>query len=201
MAKISVLIEGYADLKPVNGVYHHNCTSVLIESGNKKIVFDPGLDREALLKRLQEHGLTVDEITHVFLSHNHIDHCMLMGIFTNAKVCTSLHYYDSRGYMKMSEKVLGSEVKMVHTPGHLKNHYALIVKDEKGGKVLLAGDLWWWAKNEQQELDYTSLIEKDDYFGRDLELTKESRRKMLEIVDEIIPGHGKRFKNPRKERN
>ncbi|KKP69576.1 hypothetical protein A2X44_03520 [candidate division CPR3 bacterium GWF2_35_18] len=200
MAKISVLIEGYVNLKEKNEIFEHNCTVVLIETKGKKIIFDPGLDRSALLKSLEKHELKVEDITHVFLSHNHIDHCLLMGIFPKAKVCTSVHFYNSNGYGKMIPEVLGDEVEIVHTPGHLQNHYSLLVNNEEKQKVLIAGDLWWWAINEEQKVDYKSLINKDDYFGKDLNQTKKIREKIIKKVDVVIPGHGKSFKINHKEK-
>ena len=200
MAKISVLIEGYADLKEISGVYKHNCTVVLIETENKKIIFDPGLDRNALLESLEKQKLKVEDITHVFLSHNHIDHCLLMGIFPQAKVCTSVHFYNESGYGKMTPSILGTEVQIVHTPGHLENHYCLIVVNEKKQKVLIAGDLWWWAVNEEQKVDTISLINKEDSFGKDLDRTKKTRENIIQKVDIVIPGHGKTFKINLKEK-
>ena len=85
--------------------------------------------------------------------------------------------------------------KIIHTPGHVPNHYSLFVTIEKE-KFLLAGDLFWWKIDEKQETNYESLLNHKDSFAEDKEKLIKSRKKVLKIADWIIPGHGKTFRNP-----
>ena len=92
MIKVKILIEGYADFSNPKK-WKDNCNVILIESEDKKIIFDPGVDRKKLINSLKKEGLTAKDITHVFISHKHIDHTMLMGIFRKAIVCTGQNHY------------------------------------------------------------------------------------------------------------
>jgi glyoxylase-like metal-dependent hydrolase (beta-lactamase superfamily II) len=64
--------------------------------------------------------------------------------------------------------------------------------------VVVAGDVFWWADREEQKTDRESLLFHKDPFAKDEKALLASRRKILELADWIIPGHGKMFKNSRK---
>lgn len=199
MAKVKVLIEGWADFSKI---WKDNCSVVLVESEKGKIIFDPGLDRKRLLSVLEKEKLNLDEINYIFISHKHTDHCLLMGIFPKAFICTGKFIYKSftdleQGEIK--EDFFGTDIKIIDTPGHAKNHACLLVKTEMGN-VLLAGDNFWWDRNEKQNIDYKTLIFRKDMFAENQELLEKTRKKLLKIADWIIPGHGKMFKNPMKKK-
>jgi len=73
----------------------------------------------------------------------------------------------------------------------MEEHCSLVVETEKG-IYAVAGDVFWWMENERQEVD----INKPDGDPEHMNIQKliASRRKILEIADWIIPGHGKMFK-------
>ena len=57
--------------------------------------------------------------------------------------------------------------------------------------VVVAGDVFWWVDGEEQIID----IERpDQHFASDPAKLIESRKKVLEIADYIIPGHGTMMK-------
>ena len=58
----------------------------------------------------------------------------------------------------------------------------------------MAGDVFWWWDNEEQKTDKESLMARKDPYVKNKEQLNESRKKVLEIADYIIPGHGKMFK-------
>lgn len=68
----------------------------------------------------------------------------------------------------------------------------MIVKTEEG-VYAVAGDVFWWLNNEKQEIN----IDKPDNDPEHMNIQKliKSRKKLLEIADYIIPGHGKMFKS------
>ncbi|MFQ5493061.1 MAG: hypothetical protein ACE5DX_02805 [Candidatus Dojkabacteria bacterium] len=87
---------------------------------------------------------------------------------------------------------------MLPTPGHAHEHTALVV--EVNGKVyVVAEDVFWWWDGEQKSNTVKDLMELEDPFVKDKEALKRSRKKVLEIADFIIPGHGVMFRNPAKE--
>ena len=192
MAKVKILIEGYA--KELEKEWIASSTTCLVTAENKKIITDPGCNREKLLTALNKEGLTTDDIDYVFLSHCHLDHILLAGVFQKAKFITfdSNLMYDKDFMFEFDKRTLGKDVEIIETPGHVLEHLSLLV-NTPNGKIAIAGDVIWWADSEKQVFD---INQKDRSQAKGLNVKKltESRKKLLEIADYIIPGHGKMFK-------
>lgn len=191
MAKLKVLVEGYA--KKVDRGWLASSTAVLVKSNGKNIIADPGCNREKLLKALKTENLKPPGIDFVFLSHGHVDHALLAGIFENASIVTFENLmYKKDMQLKFNKRVLGSDTCVVETPGHTAEHCSLAVKTDAGIYVI-AGDVFWWAEGEEQKAD---INKTDDAHPKELNMDKliESRKRILEIADYVIPGHGKTFK-------
>ena len=62
------------------------------------------------------------------------------------------------------------------------------------GRIVIAGDLFWWRDNEKQRTDYHSLVYKKDPYAKNQTELIASRKKVLKLADYIIPGHGRMFK-------
>jgi glyoxylase-like metal-dependent hydrolase (beta-lactamase superfamily II) len=195
MNKVKVLVEGYADLD-VGDVFTDYASVILVTTEkNEKIIFDPGCNRKLLLESLEEERLKVKDIDYVYISHKHIDHMMLMGIFPNAKVCTANSIYEYEKFRRHTGDVWDDSIKIVKTPGHIEDHSSLIVQTTDGD-YLLAGDLLWWGSTEEQKVDdYEELINHFDFVAKDKESLVRSRKRVLKMCDFVIPGHGKMFKN------
>ena len=172
----------------------------MITTEDKKIITDPGCNREKLLSALKKEGLTTDDIDYVFLSHCHPDHVLLAGIFEKAKYVTfdANLIYDKDLMLEFEKNVLGDDIQIIETPGHVLEHLSLLVNTPEG-KVAIAGDVIWWIEGEEQVFD----INQKDHTqakGMNMKDLVKSRKKILKIADWIIPGHGKMFRNPRKEK-
>jgi glyoxylase-like metal-dependent hydrolase (beta-lactamase superfamily II) len=196
MTKVKVLIEGYA--KQLGKGWVASSTTCLITTVDKKIITDPGCNREKLLKVLDKEGLTTDAIDYVFLSHCHPDHILLAGIFEKAKFVTfdTNLVYDKDLLLEFDKYEMGNDIEIIETPGHVLEHLSLIVNTPEG-KIAIAGDVIWWVDGEKQVFD----INQEDHSqakGMDMEKLVESRKRLLAVADWIIPGHGKMFKNSRK---
>lgn len=192
MATIKVLIQGYAKKLP-NG-FVASSTTCLIESGGRKILTDPGCNREKLFEALTKEGLRTGDIDYVFLSHQHPDHIMLAGLFERAKHVTfdTNLIYDKDVMVSFEKDVLGKDIEVIETPGHVLEHLSLLV-DTPEGKVAVAGDVVWWLDDEKQVFD----IDQPDHSeakGMDMKALMKSRKKLTARADYIIPGHGKMFK-------
>ena len=192
MAKLKILIEGYA--KELKHGWVASSTCCFIKSGNKKIITDPGCNHVKLLKVLKKEKIKPDDIDYVFLSHCHIDHILLAALFKKAKFVTfdTSLLYNQDLMLEFNEHILGKDIKILETPGHTIEHLSLLVDTPKG-KIALAGDVFWWTDEEKQIVD---INKKDDSHPRELNMKKLviSRKKLLEVADYIIPGHGKMFK-------
>src|SRR3989344_4032072 len=150
MATVKILVEGYA--KKLKNGWVASSSTCLITSGSKRIITDPGCNREKLLATLKRENLSTKDIDYVFLSHQHPDHILLAGIFENAKVVTydSNLIYDNDSMTEFNAHSLGKEIEILQTPGHVLEHISLIV-NTNDGKIAIAGDAIWWLDNEKQE--------------------------------------------------
>ena len=189
MAEVKILLEGYASL--LKDGFLANSTIVLIKSKGKYTIADPGADREKLLTALKKEKLKTSDIDFVFLTHGHIDHSLLAGIFEKAKIVDELYVYHKSGIIKHNGVIPGTDLKVIRTPGHMEEHCCLIA-ETKEGVYAVAGDAFWWLVDQEQKID----VNKPDNDPEHMDIKKliTSRKKLLEIADYIIPGHGKIIK-------
>jgi len=192
MIKIDVLIEGVADFS--QEVWSDYCTTTLVTtSDGSKILVDPGSDRSLLLNKLNEREIKVSDIEYVFLTHAHLDHTLLAGIFPNAiivtgsqwvKAGTEIHNHDGSYF--------GDIIKIIKSEGHSPSDSYLMIYEEK--KITcIAGDLFWWDKNDVQETEVEKIILHNDRFAIDFDKLKQTRKTILQSAHFVIPGHGKPF--------
>lgn len=191
MAKVKVLIEGYA--KKIESGWLASSTTTLVQEKGLNIIIDPGINRKLLLEKFLEEGLKTEDIDYVLMTHSHPDHNYLSAIFGNAKALDDGLIYDNDKETEHNGKVPGTDLEILLTPGHEKFHASLVVPTERG-IIVVAGDVFWWGDDEEQKTDRGSLMKHEDPFVKDEEALMNSRRKLLEIADYIIPGHGKIFK-------
>lgn len=199
MPEIKILIEWYA--RELETWWVASSTVCLVDTWKLKIITDPWCNRGRLLEALDGEGLKTWDIDYVFLSHWHPDHFLLASIFENAKYITfdTNLLYDNDLMLDFENDVLGENIEILETPGHTLEHLSLLVNTPKG-KVVIAGDVFWWTDNEEQIVD---IYKEDDshIIWRDMNQLIESRKKILNIADYIIPGHGKIFKVDEKYKN
>lgn len=190
MASVKVLIEGYA--RQIGGGWIASSTVTLIESEGKKIIIDPGCNRNNLLAALKKENLLTGQVDFVVLTHSHTDHTLLAGIFENAKVLNPVEIYNSDNQVSFEENIFGPDVKIIQTPGHCMEHCSVAVKT-KQGLVLVAGDLFWWVDSEEQVVDVNK-VDDAHPLETNMPVLVSSRKQMLKLADYIIPGHGKMFR-------
>jgi glyoxylase-like metal-dependent hydrolase (beta-lactamase superfamily II) len=192
MTEVSVLIEGYA--KEKDGNVFASSTTTLIQESGLNIVVDPGMNRKLLLDALDNDGLSISDIDYVILTHYHLDHSLLAGIFENAKILDNGEVYSWDGKIEShGGKIPKTNIKIIKTPGHDMFHCSVIV-DTDNGKIAIVGDVLWWRDDQEQKTDKDSLMKHEDHYVKNKDQLMESRKQILEIADYIIPGHGKMFK-------
>ena len=185
MAEVKVLIEGYttADSVASSGEEKTCPTITLVKERDINIVVDPGVleDQKMLVDKLKKEGLTIDDVNVVCITHSHIDHYRNIGMFPEAKTLEYFGLWD-RNTVEDWKEQFTKNIWIIKTPGHSYDSITLLVKTDNG-IVAICGDVFW-------KEDFP----KDDPYASDKEKLEESRKKVLEMADYIIPGHGKMFK-------
>lgn len=181
MTEVKILIEGYTTADTAE---EKSCPTItLVRDKDLIMIVDPGVleDQKILVDKLKEENLTVNDINVVCITHSHIDHYRNIGMFPTAK---TLEYWGLWYENKVEDwnPQFTDDIQIIKTPGHNYDNITLLVKTEKG-IVAIVGDIFWKEN-----------FPEDDPYASDKEKLKESRKKVLEIADYIIPGHGKMFK-------
>lgn len=185
MAEVKILIEGYTTADSVaQGGEEKTCPTItLVRDKDIVMVVDPGIleDQKILVDKLREEGLSVDDVNIVCITHSHIDHYRNIGMFPKAK---TLEYYGlwHRNTVENWKEQFTDDIQIIKTPGHNYDGITLLVKTEKG-IVAVCGDIFWKEN-----------LPKEDPYASDKEKLKVSRKKVLEMADWVIPGHGKMFR-------
>lgn len=192
MPTIDILIEGRADFS--KEVWFDYCSTTLISTSHgKKILVDPGSHRSLLLQKLNERNIIVDDIDYVFLTHSHLDHSLLAGIFTKAIVVNGSQWWKCGIEIHNHDgSFFGKDINIVKTYGHSHNDSYLLINTEDL-KVCVAGDLFWWDISEVQEKLPKKITTHPDRFAINKRQLQMVRKIILEAVDYVVPGHGKPF--------
>lgn len=191
MAEVKILIEGYA--REENGVWSASPASVLIKDGGLKILADPGANKKLLLDALGKEGLKPEDIDIVFLTHYHLDHILNIRLFPEKDVYDGNTINSNDKIIEYSGNIPNTNIQVIPTPGHAHEHCSLLVKTNKG-RIAVAGDVFWWADNQEQKTDRESLMKHKDPYVKDEKDLSKSRETLLRLADYIIPGHGRMFR-------
>lgn len=190
------------------GPFQCNCIILGDPETKEAIVIDPGDQVDAIMDRVNKHGLLVKSIVH---SHTHIDH---IGGTTELQKTTNgrvlLHKEDLFLYEMMAEQgmflglppqkimtpvppdeflIEGQAIKagnivgeILHTPGHSPGSCAFLFPKLQEAGLLMAGDTIFAGSIGRTDLW------KGNY---DQEIAS-IKKKFLPLPDEVIviPGHG-----------
>lgn len=183
MAEVKILIQGYTSADNSAGEEKTCPTISLVRDKGAIIIIDPGVleDQNILKKKLKEEDLTTDSVDFVFLTHSHLDHYRNAGMFARAKVIEYFGVWDGAKCDDWEEQ-FSEDIQIIKTPGHDYSSLTFLVKTEEG-RVAICGDVFWKE----------NYPEKDPYASDPVKLA-ESRKKVLEAADFVIPGHGPVFK-------
>jgi glyoxylase-like metal-dependent hydrolase (beta-lactamase superfamily II) len=184
MATVDVLIAGHVEDTDAGKSVHPSVS--LVRDQDLVIVVDPGiLSGQALLTdALAGHGVTAEDVTHVFVTHHHLDHTRNVGMFPTARVVDVDSVYDGSLWLGHDGDGhhLSPDVSVIETPGHARECAALVVRTEDGTVVLTHA--WWFA-------DMTPV---QDPLAWDQHALDRSRERILGIADIVVPGHGPAFR-------
>jgi len=186
MAEVKVLIEGYtSENKAEETGEEKTCATIsLVRDKDIIMVVDPGVleDQQILINALEKEGLGIDDVNIVCITHSHIDHYRNIGMFPKAKTLEYYGLWDKNTVDDWNEQFT-DDIRIIKTPGHNYDSITLLVKTDKG-IVAVCGDVFWKENSPE-----------DDQYASDKEKLEQSRKKVLELADYIIPGHAGMYKN------
>jgi glyoxylase-like metal-dependent hydrolase (beta-lactamase superfamily II) len=184
MATVDVLIAGHVQQTDAGQSVHPSVS--LVRDGDLVVVVDPGIlsDPALLTGALAEHDTAVDDVTHVFVTHHHLDHTRHVGMFPRALVVDVDSIYDGSLWLDHDGDGhhLSEDVWVIETPGHAQECAALVVRTADGTVVLTHA---WW---------FSDMTPERDPLAWSQESLERSRERILEIADIVVPGHGPAFR-------
>ncbi len=191
-AEVKILVKGYTNADSAAELdKEKTCATVsLVRDGDLIMIVDPGVleNRQILIDALKKEGLETKDINVVCITHSHIDHYLNAGIFPNAKILEFFGLWDGNAVQEWDGQ-FSPNIKILKTPGHDYTSITIFVKT-KEGVVAICGDVFWKENFPENP--------EDDIYASDHKKLKESRKKVLELSDWVIPGHSGIYKPAKK---
>lgn len=192
-ALVFVLKEGTIDREPDGTILDASSSVTLILAGDVSIVVDTAMPQDAdeIEGALGEHDLTPEDIDMVVNTHCHADHTGCNRLFVNAEVVVHKQEGAARCVSGKVRRIEGTgeelvpDVSVIHTPGHSRGSISVVARTKLGTWVM-AGDALPTADN------YVAWVPPG--INYDPEVALESMRRIVDIADTIVPGHGPPFK-------
>jgi glyoxylase-like metal-dependent hydrolase (beta-lactamase superfamily II) len=179
VTSVHLLHAGYAGDRVASSV-------VLVLDADARIVVDPGMvpTRAAILDPLGALDVAPESVTHVFLSHHHPDHTINVALFPNAEVVDFASRYIGDQWLDHQGDGyrLSPRSQLWLTPGHTEEDASLVVEADD---AVYAMTHCWWRGDRTPALDP---------YCPDQAVLERSRRRLLDAVEVVIPGHGAPFR-------
>ncbi len=176
MAQLDVLFDGYVS----GGVAG---TVSLIRDGDRIIVVDPGMvpDRSVILDPLAALNVAPEDVTDVVISHHHPDHTWHIALFPNIRLHDYWATYERDVWNSRPAEGLevSPGVRLLETPGHTREDITTLVDTADGVAALT--HLWWNGEIA------------GDPRAWDIDQLMHHRKRVLEVAELIVPGHGRPF--------
>ncbi|XP_044255609.1 metallo-beta-lactamase domain-containing protein 1 [Tribolium madens] len=189
--QVIVLFDGYS--KTEKNFMLANCSCTLIK-GPPHVIVDTmtAWDCEKLRKALIANDLSCEDIDFVICTHGHSDHIGCNYLFPKAVHIVGFSIsqediYFNHDFKSGKEKVISDKVTVIPTPGHTMQDVSVIVKT-CNGVVAITGDLF----EKEEDLHDDSIWKSAGSDSEELQM--KNRKKILEMADFIVPGHGPMFK-------
>ena len=181
---------GESEAKPLREAI---CTCTLVSGAGFHLVVDPSLASAAdMAKELDRRtGLKPDDVTAVFVTHEHADHFAGVAHFPKAAWYAAAPVAEilnrGKGFARAFEaapKSLFGAVEVVATPGHTRSHHSLRFACE-GRRVVLAGDAVATRDFWRERRSYYNAVDPEQG-ARTMEM-------LAAGADIVVPGHDNYF--------
>jgi glyoxylase-like metal-dependent hydrolase (beta-lactamase superfamily II) len=160
-------------------------TVSFVRDGDVRVIIDPGMvpAPAAILVPLQGLVDSPDHITDVVFSHHHPDHTLNAALFPRARFHDFWAIYRSDVWESRPAEgfVLSPSIRLIETPGHTPQDITTLVSTSTG--TVAFTHLWWSAQGPA-----------DDPLASDAPALHRNRKRVLEVAQLIVPGHGAPFK-------
>jgi glyoxylase-like metal-dependent hydrolase (beta-lactamase superfamily II) len=169
------------------------CTCTLISGDGFQLLVDPSLAKaEEMTKELDRRtGLKPDDISAVFVTHEHGDHFAGIEHFRKATWFAAAPVAGILNGMKKltrsvesAPKTLFGAVDVIPTPGHTRSHHSLRF-DCAGRSIVAAGDSVATHDFWRERRSYYNAV--------DAELAAKTMDQLASVAGIIIPGHDNYF--------
>jgi glyoxylase-like metal-dependent hydrolase (beta-lactamase superfamily II) len=196
--EVIIIKEGFSNPLSSENQFHTGASITLLK-GPMSIIVDTGhpKDRDLILQGLETNGVLASDVECCISTHSHVDHIGNLNIFQDAvhvtyeDICLGdIHHKHDFGSGEPFP--VADDVDVIHTPGHTSDDISVLVKGTHLGTVAIVGDLF---QSEDDQEDPTLWRSR----SRDPDQQEANRRKILQMADYIIPGHGKMFKVPNRD--
>jgi glyoxylase-like metal-dependent hydrolase (beta-lactamase superfamily II) len=183
---VRVVLEGW--LRRENGVLmeaHSTATLVVTTGHNILVDTSTKQQRTLLLQGLRSEGLRPGDIDMLVNTHLHLDHIGNNDLFTTASKMAREEEGPDPSFVRITEDAeIAPGIGLMHTPGHSPGSMSVVVETD-GRRYVIAGDAIPTRDNYEKWLP--------PMIHYDREVALESMRRIREIADVIIPGHGNAF--------
>ncbi|MBW2995942.1 MBL fold metallo-hydrolase [Candidatus Woesearchaeota archaeon] len=142
----------------------------LVDTGNR------GYEDE-IIAALDKQGLKPEDIKQVIITHLHPDHVFNNHLFKNAEILWGPILFYNKSLDVYDKLIERPGFKLIETPGHKEKHISVVVESDK--TYVISGDA---IQEESIKKGLWGVPQNQDYI--------DSAKKIVEIADVIIPGHG-----------
>lgn len=137
-----------------------NCT--LIESNNRYLLIDIGISGKKFRKKLSEINVSIDQINHVLITHNHSDHIAGIDVFSRDEIFTTHQTLDDIPLVNelipyQTYKINNFQVTVVPTSHDAEGSIGFIIEDENEKLVYITDTGYLYEK-------VVSMIQNADYY-------------------------------------
>ncbi len=184
-ATFHLLHTGYVGAETDEGMRVGSTVS-LIQQGDALVVVDPGLvpTRAAILGPLARLGFSVEQVTDVVFSHQHIDHTLNAALFPAARFhdFAAIYRDDLWTDADAEGRHLSDDVWLLRTPGHTAEDISTVVRTDDG--LIVCTHAWWFEGGPVE-----------DPYSPDQAMLDRARERILGLAPTlVVPGHGQPFR-------